>query len=419
MNPARFTKRWTLNVRRAFILAAIVVALLSSSAPAKADIKIGLIVPLTGDLGAFGEGMVNGARLAIEEINAEGGVLGQALRLAIGDTQTKPQAGVDTAQKLVAIEGVSVLLGAQSSGVTIPVALSVSKVQKVLQISAASTSPTITTLDDGDFLFRTVPSDLYQGLALAEVVHETGYRNLAILYVNNDYGDGLARSFEQAFAALGGATSVALAYEPGNPSYRGELAAAARGGGEALLLIGYPEYGITILRQALEEGYFQKFVFPDGMKSPVIIEQIGHYLEGAIGTNPAPLAEAAPVQHFRRSYEERYGEPPAAPFIDGVYDALYLVALAMERAKSADRVAIRDALRAVAGPPGIKVRPGEWAEAKALIAEGREVDYVGAAGDHDFDAAGDVAGTFAFWRIEDGAFVTIKVFKPGGEGVSP
>ncbi len=393
----------------------LALAIASADTSARADdIVIGTLVPMTGDLQAYGQDILNGSTLAVEEINAAGGVLGRTLALAVGDTQTKPQSGVDTAQKLVALEGAVALVGALSSGVTIPIASSVSKPNRVVQISNASTSPVITTLDDDDFLFRTIPSDAFQGVALGQVVYESGLINVATLYINNDYGEGLALSFKAAFEALGGVNSVALPYEPNNASYRGELAAAAREGADALLLIGYPENGVIILRQALEEGYFARFIFTDGMKSPKIVEAIGSYLDGSIGTNPQAMEGSQTTEHFMDAYEARFGSPVLVPFVDSAYDAVYLLALAMEAAGSAEKVAIRDNLRAVANPPGERVGPGDWAKAKALIAQGHDVDFVGAAGEQDFDATGDVEGTFAYWTIENGEFVTIKVFKPGG-----
>jgi branched-chain amino acid transport system substrate-binding protein len=400
---------------RSLLAGLLTLALAGAAANARADdIVIGSLVPMTGDLQAYGQDILNGSTLAVEEINAAGGVLGRSLALAVGDTQTKPQAGVDTAQKLVALEGAVALVGALSSGVTIPIASSVSKPNRVVQISNASTSPVITTLDDDDFLFRTIPSDAFQGIALGQVVYESGLENVATLYINNDYGEGLALSFKSAFEALGGVNSAVLPYEPNNASYRGELAAAAREGAVALLLIGYPENGVIILRQALEEGYFSRFIFTDGMKSPKIIEAIGSYLDGSIGTNPQAMEGSQTTAHFMDAYEARFGYPVLVPFVDSAYDAVYLLALAMEAAGSADKVAIRDNLRAVSNPPGERVGPGDWAKAKALIAQGQDIDFVGAAGEQDFDATGDVEGTFAFWTIENGEFVTIKVFKPGG-----
>lgn len=157
------------------------------------DLKIGALMPMTGDLSAYGEADLSGIQLAAEEINAAGG----NVEVIVADTQTNPQAGVDAAQKLVNVEGVHGIVGALSSGVTIPVATSVTSREGVVQISGASTSPTITTLKDNDFLFRTVPSDAFQGIALAKLVKDNGVNAVSTIYVNNAYGQGLARRLRQ------------------------------------------------------------------------------------------------------------------------------------------------------------------------------------------------------------------------------
>jgi len=247
---------------------------LAAGATQAQPLRIGALMPLTGDLQAYGESSRNGVQLAVQEINAAGGVLGEPIQLQISDTQTEPQAGVDAAQRLVSVQGVHAIVGALSSGVTIPVASSVTSSEGVVQISNASTSPVITDLDDNDFLFRSVPSDAFQGTALAEVAMEQGVESVGILYINNDYGEGLADAFQSAFESQGGEVVGRSGYAPGQSSYRGELGQVSEGGA-ALLLIGYPENGQTILRQALEGGYFTEFVFTDGMKSPEIIENLG------------------------------------------------------------------------------------------------------------------------------------------------
>jgi ABC-type branched-subunit amino acid transport system substrate-binding protein len=297
--------------------------------------------------------------------------------------------------------------------VTIPVAQSVTSESKVPQISPASTSPVITDLDDNDFLFRSVPSDAFQGVAMSELVEEAGFENVATLYVNNDYGEGLAVSFKNAFEKAGGKVTASLPYEPGNASYRGELSKAASKGAEALVLIGYPENGVTILRQALEEGYFQDFVYSDGLKAPEIIEAIGaQYLNGSFGTAPQAMTDTESAQNYLTAYKEKYGEVPPKPYIDTSYDGVYSLALAAQKAGKANGVAVRDALREVCNAPGVKVLPGEWAKAVKLLKQGKDIDYVGASGSMEFDANGDVSGTFAHWKIEDGEIVTEKVFEP-------
>lgn len=387
---------------------------LGVSAGATADnLRIGALVPLTGDLQDYGETSRNGIRLAVDEINAAGGVLGEDIQLVGGDTQTSPQAGVDAAQRLASVEGVHAFVGALSSGVTIPVAQSVSRQEGIPQISGASTSPVITDLDDDDFLFRTVPSDAFQGIALAEIAEESGYSNLSILYINNDYGLGLAENFRDAFEARGHTVSEMAAYEPGQSSYRGELRRVSRGDTEGLVLIGYPENGQTILRQAVEGGMFENFVFTDGLQSPDMINAIGaEFMEGAVGSVPRALEDTPGAQHFEAAYSEAYGEVPPQPFMDTAYDAIYLIALAAQQAGVLDRTAIRDNLRSVANPPGEVVNPGEWEKALQLLADGEEINYEGASGSVDLDEHGDVPGTFAHWRVEDGEIRTVRVFAP-------
>jgi branched-chain amino acid transport system substrate-binding protein len=400
--------------KQRLLLATTLAALVSGAASAQ-GLKVGALMPLTGGLQAYGEACLNGVRMAADELNAAGGVLGGEVQLSVADTQTRAQPAIDAAKRLTSVEGVSGIVGALSSGNTIPVAQTVASVDRVPMISPASTAPTITTLEDDDFLFRTIPSDALQGVALAQVVSEQGLGKVAILYVNNDYGDGLAGSFTESFTARGGEVTASEAFEPNKASYRGELQNVARGGPEALLLIAYPDDGgITILRQSLEEGFFNNFVFTDGMKAEKVVETIGaDFLEGAFGT--APKAEETPeAASFQSMYEAKFGELPPRPFIDSSYDAMAILALAAARAGSTDGTAIRDAIREVANAPGVQIRPGELAKGLEAIANGEEIDYVGAAGDHEFDDDGDVSGTFEHWVISGGALETVTIFAPGG-----
>lgn len=402
-----------MTVKKPLIGAISAVALATSLSAMAEPLKIGVLVPLTGDLQSYGEPALKATQLAAKEINAAGGVLGEDVAISSGDTQTSPQPGVAAAQKLVNVEGVNAIMGALSSGVTIPVAQSVSKGEQIPQISSASTSPVITSLDDDDFLFRTVPSDAFQGIALSEVTQEKGYDNVSIIYINNDYGKGLAEAFTQAFEKAGGTVSSTVAYEQGQAAYRGELQQAASDDAEALVLVGYPENGQTILRQSLEGGFFQNFVFTDGMKAPELVDNLGaQYLEGSVGTVPQARDDSPGAQHFSSAYESEYGSLPPKPYLDTAYDAFYLLSLAAQAAGSTDSVAIRDQLRAVANPPGEQVGPGEFEKAAKLLEEGKEIDYEGASGSVNFDDNGDVPGTFGEWTFKDGEVVTERIFEP-------
>lgn len=402
-----------MTVKKPLIGVISAVALATGVSALAAPLKIGVLVPLTGDLQSYGEPALQAVQLAVQEINAAGGVLGEEVEISSGDTQTSPQPGVAAAQNLVNIEGVDAIMGALSSGVTIPVAQSVTRPEQIPQVSSASTSPVITSLDDDDFLFRTVPSDAFQGIALSEVTQGKGYSNVSIIYINNDYGKGLADAFTDAFEEAGGTVSATVAYEQGQAAYRGELQQAASDDAEALVLIGYPENGQTILRQSLEGGYFTNFVFSDGMKAPELVESLGgQYLEGSVGTVPQARADSPGAQHFSSAYESEYGSLPPKPYLDTAYDAFYLLSLAAQAAGSTDSVAIRDHLRDVANPPGEQVGPGEFEKAIKLLEEGQEIDYEGASGSVNFDDNGDVPGTFGEWSFKGGKVVTNRIFEP-------
>lgn len=388
-------------------LAALGMALMGGTVLAEGA-RVGALIPLTGGLQAYGEGSLNGMRLAVKEVNEAGGVLGGELELVVGDTQTRAQPAIDAAKRLVSVDGVVGILGALSSGNTIPVATSVAAVDQVPQISNASTAPAITTLEDNDFLFRTAPSDSYQGVVLADLVAEAGIESVAVLYINNDYGVGLAESFAENF---GGTITGQAAFEPNKASYRGELQGLA-GDAEALVLIAYPDDGgLLIIRQSLEEGFFDNFVFTDGLKTTQLVEDIGaEYMNGMFGTAAANVESEASAA-FASAYEAEYGELPPLPYIDSGYDAAMIMALAIEKAGVAEGPAVRDALREVTNAPGEPVGPGEFAKAKELIAAGTDIDYQGAAGNHEFDENGDITGTFEHWAVQDGAIVTVELIQ--------
>jgi ABC-type branched-subunit amino acid transport system substrate-binding protein len=390
----------------------------TASAADQKPLKIGALMPMTGALQAYGATSVKGAKLAAKEINDAGGVLGQPIKILVADAQTRPQAGVDAANKLANVDGAVAFVGALSSGVTIPIALSVSKPDKILQISPASTSPALTTLDDDGYLFRTTLSDAFQGVAMAQVAKKHDVQKTAVIYVNNDYGEGLAKSFTKAFEKLGGEVTHTTAYEPKQASYRSSLKKLYGDGSTPyLVLVGYVSDGETILRQSLEGGMFTQFIFSDGMKSPDIVKHIGaKYLNNSFGTVAQVRADSAAAEHFQKAYKEEYGKNVPQPYIDTSYDAVYLIALAAQKAgTTTDGSAIRDALTDVSNPPGQEILPGDWSKAAQTLKDDKKVNWTGAAGEENFDKHGDVAGTFAEWKYKNGKVTTLRVFNPAKE----
>ncbi len=400
---------------RAAVAAAIAAGVLAAGPAVADEVKIGALFGVTGPIANFIPPIIDAAQLAVDQVNADGGILdGQELRLVVGDTQGVAQGSVDAATKLVNIDGVTVVVGALTSGAAIAAANSVMIPGGVPQITPTATSPEITGLDDNDYVFRVVPSDDYQGAVLAKLVLDQGIDRVALTYANNDYGVGIAGTFREAFTAAGGTITGDQVHEEKKSSYRSELATLAGGDAQALVLIAYAaDSGITIVRQALENGFFDQFIGTDGLRDNLLIEEIGaDNLGGIFFTSPSSPPGTDAGARFAEAYSAAYETTDDKFFISQTYDATMLAALAIEKAGSTDRTAVRDALREVANPPGETILPGEWAKARELIAAGQDIDYAGASGPHDFDDNGDIAGVIGHFVIEGDGYVEVGIVEP-------
>jgi branched-chain amino acid transport system substrate-binding protein len=364
------------------------------------DVKIGLVGGISGPIAALAPPMIKASQLAVEQVNAQGGILnGQKLVAVVGDSACSQQGGTDAATKAVNVENVVALVGPYCSGATLAAANTVTIPAGVVLISPSATSPEVSKLQDKDLVFRTAPSDSYQGQALARKLLADGNKKVAVAYLNNDYGKGFADAFRSEFEAQGGEIAGFSAHEDAKASYRSELAELAGKGADTLVLIDYGDgAGQTILRQALENGFFEKFVGGDGMKTDALIAALGaDNLKGF--TTSAPIgAESVGLDTFNKHYMAAGGDESAV-YATTSYDAAFLLALAIEKAGAADRSKISAALREVASAPGEVILPGEWEKAKKLIAAGQDINYQGAAGDHEFDENGDVPGVYGLFGV--------------------
>ena len=375
--------------------------------PDAEPLKIGYLGDFSGPIAEFGPVIQTGVELAIEHINAAGGVLGQPVELVTGDTRVDTVQGVEEARRLVDVEGVHAIVGPLSSTVTIAVAESVTGPAGVPTVSPSATSPSITVADDNGYLFRSTISDAAQGVVLADLASDEGYDNVAVLFRNDAYGQGLADAFEAAFD--GTVTSASI--EQGATSYLSELRAAADGGATVLIAIAFPAEALIFIRESLEHSIFSEFLFVDGTKSQDLIDGIGEeFLNGSKGTAPGGGPANAATRAWDAAYIDAHGELPALPFVREAYDAVIAIALAAELAGSTDGAAIRDALPRVAAPGGDDVIPGPEgiAIAMAAVGDGDDVNYEGAATTLDWNAAGDVlTGFIQIWQYSDGEPVEI------------
>ncbi|MEM7044596.1 MAG: ABC transporter substrate-binding protein [Pseudomonadota bacterium] len=384
-------------------MAASAFALMAGTAQA-ADINVGSVAGVTGPIAELVAPIVAGRNLAAEHVNAQGGLLGgDNYNLILADSQCDPKAGVDAGGKVVNVEQVVAIIGASCSGATNGMVQSVTIPAGVVSLSDSATAPSITDLEDGDLVFRVAPSDAYQGLAIAQLAIDQGYKKLAMTYANDDYNAGIAAVFEQAFQDLGGEITANQAHEPNKASYRSEISTLSGNDAEGLAIFAYyGGSGITIIRNSLENGLFDKFMAADGMFDASVIEQIGADIlrDNIFITQSASDYADDSYKAFAEAFEAT-GNDPIAPYAAHGYDASFLLALAIEKAGSADRGAIGAALREVASGPGTVIRPGEWEKAKAAIAAGEDINYEGASGNVDFDEAGDVGGIYSVNTVGD------------------
>ena len=386
------------------LCALMALGMLVGASPAlAAKIKVGSVAGVTGPIAELVAPIVAGRNLAAKHINEQGGLFnGDTIDLVLADSQCDPKAGVDAGNKVVNVDQVVAVVGASCSGATNGLVQSVTIPAGVVAVSDSATAPAISELDDNDLVFRVAPSDSFQGKALAELANNIGYKRVAVTYANDDYNAGIAKVFVEEFPKLGGTIVANQVHEPNKASYRSEVTTLGRGQPDAIAIFAYyGGSGITIIRNSLESGAFNKFLAADGMFDRSVIEQIGaENLRGNIViTQSASDEDAEAYKIFAQAYTP-LGDP-GSPYAAHGYDAVFMIALAIEQAGSTDRGKISQALRAISDGSGTKILPGEWAKAKELIGQGQKINYEGASGIVDFDANGDVTGLFSANTIDD------------------
>lgn len=393
-------------IRRALYTGVAMVAL-SAPLSAQAEVKVGFLGGFTGPIESLVPPIGDAAKLAATHINEQGGLLGDTVAIVTADTTcADATAAGNAADRLVNVENVAAIVGAQCSGATISSANTAGIPGNVVMISPASTSPALTELEDNDLVFRTAPSDAYQGEVLARVIKGKGVDEIAITYVNNDYGKGFAEALAAAFETEGGTVAANEAHEDGKADYRAELGSLSATGATALVVLAYADgSGQTIVRQALEAGEFQTYIGGDGMVSDTLPTNAGASIDGMIATKPG--TPDIPGASIYGDIAKAGGLDPTATFAAQSYDAAFLLALAMQKKGSADRDGMSVALRDVASAPGEIIFPGEWEKALALLAEGKDINYEGASGSHEFDAKGDVPGVIVEMTVADGSFTEV------------
>jgi branched-chain amino acid transport system substrate-binding protein len=313
----------------------------------------------------------------------------------------------------VKAEKVAAIVGANTSTATIAAAHDVTVPNGVLLVSPSATATVLTTLEDKDLVFRVVPSDADQGWMLARLVHDHGYSRVAVTYPDSAYGSGMADTFRNNFENFNDTVTLSLVHEANKSSYLPELRKLTAYRPEALVVMDYATSGgVTIIKEAIANGLFKQFIGTYSMMDPLLIKEIGaDDLKKIFFIGPTIDSGTSAAQKFDQLYRAAYNTDTNKLYIAQTYDAVMLIALAIEQAGSTDHTKIRDALRQICCAPGEVIEPGEWAKAKAAIAAGKKIDYQGASGDLEFDEYGNVSGVYGHYIIEDGAFKQVQLLK--------
>jgi branched-chain amino acid transport system substrate-binding protein len=386
----------------------------ASAAMADCEVTVGLVMELTGPAGEYGQAGAKSVEMAFRDINDAGGVAGGCkLVTDTRDSQSQGNVAVDVATQLVQVKKVPVIIGGIISSVSIPILTSVTAPAHVVQISPASSSPTLTQLArDGKtngVFFRTITSDALQGVAAAKYALDQGLKKLSIVHVNDDFGANMVAEFTKAYQALGGTIVSDTPYNAKQASYQPEVTKALEGEPDGLYLVATPVDGATIARQWVSQGGPQKFLLNDGMNSEDFIKNVGaKYLENAYGTSSG--TETTPsTDYFNANYKAFSNIDPGAPAAVQGYDAGAIVGLAIAQAGKADSAAIQDSIRKILDPKGTVIHAGrdEFAKALQLIKDGKPIKYEGVIGPVTFDQYGDITGPFRLWKVTNGAVTTV------------
>ena len=276
------------------LIASLAVLATAAATPAFAadcSVTVGVVMELTGPAGEYGQAGAKSVEMAFRDINDAGGVNGGCKVVAdTRDSQSTGTGAVDAAKQLVEIKHVPVIIGGIISSVSIPILTSVTGPAKVVQVSPASSSPTLTNLGregkTNGMFFRTITSDALQGVAAAKYALDQGLKKLSIIHVNNDFGVNMVKEFTAAYKALGGEIVSVTPYNEKQASYDAEVTAGMVGAPDALYLVSYPVDGTTIARSWISKGGPAKFLLNDGMNSADFVKNVGpKYLNDAYGTS--------------------------------------------------------------------------------------------------------------------------------------
>jgi branched-chain amino acid transport system substrate-binding protein len=316
--------------------------------PESKDIKIGGNFEMSGGVAQYGQSAANGAKLAIKEANAAGGVLGKQLSFVLADNKSEPSESANAITKLITQDKVVAVLGAAASS-NVLASAQVAQDNKVPVLTPTGTNPKI-TVDNGkvkEFVFRSCFIDPFQGKVMANFATNSLHVKTAAIYIDSssDYSKGLAQNFEEAFVKNGGKVVIKEAFLQKDQDFKSTLTKIKAANPDVIYVPAYYEEVSKIIKQARELGITAPLLGSDGWDSPKLVDIAGAAaLNNTYFTNHYSSDDKDPkVRSFVEAYKKEYGQEPDALAVLG-YDGALMLIDAIKRAGSADPVKIKDAL---------------------------------------------------------------------------
>lgn len=363
---------------------------------------IGMIDSLTGSLADFGERNQRAKDLALERVN-EVGVKEQDLEILVEDSEGESQSGVSAAQKLVNQDDVPFLIGAVGSGVSLSIYESVIQGTDTVQLSQNSTGLGLT---DFPGLLRMSPSGRTQSIALADIISEDGYDEVAVTYINDEFGESLYEAFDEAYE---GEVVYESSHDGEQASYTSLVSQMNDSGADAWLCITYQQEFATMVTNMYENGYEAQLYGADSNRGDSVLENTPEgSMDGMKIVEPAAPEEQDNHQEFASAFEEEYGDAPTA-WSAFAYDCVITAALSIQAADEFTGAALQETVRDVTRPEGEEVFTYE--EAHAILADGgsaTDIDYQGVSGPIDFDENGDPRGSLVVIEVQDHDYVSVE-----------
>ncbi len=314
------------------------------SAEDRNAVRIGAVLPLSGDVETFGQSSRNAIEMAAQEWNQKGGIKGKQIKVYFEDDENKPANSSRAIQALIEKKKVAGVIGSASSNCSIAMG-TIATANKVPMIAPTATSPKV-TVEGGDYVFRACFLDLFQGTALAKfAIGDLRAKRAAIFYdIGNDYSKGLAEFFQQGFEAMGGEIVAFESYNTGDRDFKAQILLLQETSPDVVLLADYYSTVGIIARQARGMGIKATFLGGDGWDSPDLLKEGDNSLDGSYFSNHYTVGEnSAKGNAFKEKYIKNYNKQPDS-FAALSYDAAYILFTAIEKAGSTDGARIKNEL---------------------------------------------------------------------------